>query len=57
MFLPIQLAAAKALTLGKNWHEQINSVYGRRREKVFQLLDALSCNIPGDRRVICLGRN
>jgi len=43
MFLPIQLAAAKALTLGKNWHEQINSVYGRRREKVFQLLDALSC--------------
>src|SRR4030095_1398428 len=43
MFLPIQLAAAKALTLGKDWHEQINSVYRRRREKVFQFLDALNC--------------
>jgi len=43
MFLPIQLAAAKALTLGKDWYEQVNSVYRTRREKVFQLLDALNC--------------
>jgi aspartate/methionine/tyrosine aminotransferase len=43
MFLPVQLAAAKALGLGKDWYEQINSVYRRRREKVFQLLDALKC--------------
>src|SRR5204862_6074253 len=40
MFLPVQLAAAKALSLDKNWHEQVNTVYEKRREKVFQLLDA-----------------
>jgi aspartate/methionine/tyrosine aminotransferase len=41
MFLPVQLAAAKALSLDKNWYEQVNTVYEKRREKVFQLLDAL----------------
>jgi len=43
MFLPLQLAAAKALSLGTDWHEQVNAVYRKRREKVFQLLDALNC--------------
>ena len=43
MFLPIQLAAAKALTLGKEWHDSVNAVYKARREKVFQLLDLLNC--------------
>lgn len=43
MFLPVQLAAAKALTLGKEWHDEVNAVYKRRREKVFQLLDLLEC--------------
>jgi LL-diaminopimelate aminotransferase len=43
MFLPLQLAAAKALSLGADWHEQVNAVYRKRREKVFQLLDALNC--------------
>jgi aspartate/methionine/tyrosine aminotransferase len=43
MFLPVQLAAAKALSLDKNWYEQVNMVYKKRREKVFQLLDALKC--------------
>jgi len=43
MFLPVQLAAAKALSLDKNWYEQVNTVYKKRREKVFQLLDALKC--------------
>jgi LL-diaminopimelate aminotransferase len=42
MFLPVQLAAAKALSLGKDWQEQVNVVYRKRREKVFQLLDALN---------------
>lgn len=41
MFLPLQLAAAKALTLGKEWHDEVNAVYRERREKVFQLLDLL----------------
>ena len=43
MFLPVQLAAAKALSLDKNWYEQVNTVYRARREKVYQLLDALKC--------------
>ena len=43
MFLPVQLAAAKALGLGKEWYEEVNKVYRSRREKVFQLLDLLQC--------------
>lgn len=43
MFLPLQLAAAKALTLGKDWYESVNAVYAKRRELVFELLDLLNC--------------
>jgi LL-diaminopimelate aminotransferase len=43
MFLPLQLAAAKALTLDKDWHDSINEIYRARREKVFELLDLLEC--------------
>jgi LL-diaminopimelate aminotransferase len=44
MFLPLQLAAAKALTLGKDWQEQVNKIYRARREKIFALLDLLECD-------------
>ena len=44
MFLPVQLAAAKALELGQEWHKQVNKVYKERREKVFQLLELLNCS-------------
>ncbi len=43
MFLPIQLAAAKALGLGKEWYDEVNKIYRERREKVFELLDLLKC--------------
>ena len=43
MFLPVQLAAAKALNLGKEWYDEVNKVYRERREKVFELLDLLKC--------------
>ena len=43
MFLPVQLAAAKALGLGKEWYDEVNKVYRERREKVFDLLDLLKC--------------
>jgi LL-diaminopimelate aminotransferase len=43
MFLPVQLAAAKALSLGKEWQEEVNAVYRERREKVFVLLQQLEC--------------
>ncbi|MDR0791955.1 MAG: aminotransferase class I/II-fold pyridoxal phosphate-dependent enzyme [Chitinophagaceae bacterium] len=44
MFLPLQLAAAKALTLGKDWHDSINKVYSERRAKVYELLNLLNCS-------------
>lgn len=43
MFLPLQLAAAKALSLDKDWYDSINKVYTERRKKVFELLDLLNC--------------
>lgn len=42
MFLPLQLAAAKALSLDKAWYESLNTVYRNRRTKVFQLLELLN---------------
>jgi aspartate/methionine/tyrosine aminotransferase len=43
MFLPVQLAAAKALTLNGDWHSSLNAHYQKRREKVFELLDLIGC--------------
>ncbi|HQD09745.1 MAG TPA: aminotransferase class I/II-fold pyridoxal phosphate-dependent enzyme, partial [Flavihumibacter sp.] len=43
MFLPLQLAAAKALLLDQSWYDSVNAVYAARREKVFKLLDLLQC--------------
>jgi aspartate/methionine/tyrosine aminotransferase len=43
MFLPMQIAAAKALGLGKEWYDSVNAIYSARREKVFALLDTLQC--------------
>ena len=43
MFLPVQLAAAKALTLGQQWYDDLNAVYRKRRTVVFELLDLLNC--------------
>ncbi len=43
MFLPVQLAAAKALGLGKDWYDSVNAVYRKRREKAYELLDLLGC--------------
>ena len=44
MFLPVQLAAAKALSLGVDWFDALNAVYTERRHGVFKLLDALGCS-------------
>jgi len=43
MFLPLQLAAAKALSLGKEWQEEVNAVYRQRQEKATELLQLLGC--------------
>ena len=44
MFLPLQLAAAKALQLSTDWHEAVNGVYRARRKKVVELLQLLNCS-------------
>jgi aspartate/methionine/tyrosine aminotransferase len=44
MFLPLQLAAAKALELEQDWYDSINDVYRKRRKKVFELLTLLNCS-------------
>ncbi len=48
MFLPVQLAAAKALELEQDWHDKLNEVYAQRREKVFELLRLLECEFDKD---------
>ena len=44
MFLPLQLAAAKALQLPESFHAGINKIYKARREKVIELLQLLNCS-------------
>jgi LL-diaminopimelate aminotransferase len=44
MFLPVQLAAAKALALGKDWYKELNKTYAERRKLVYELLEALNCS-------------
>ncbi len=43
MFLPVQLAAAKALELKQDWFDDLNSIYRKRRNKVYELLDIIGC--------------
>lgn len=48
MFLPLQLAAAKALTLGADWYEAVNDVYRARRALVYELLETLGTHFTTD---------
>ena len=43
MFLPIQLAAARALELGKDWYNGLNEMYAQRRDMVYKILNILDC--------------
>ncbi len=43
MFYPLQMAASKALSLNNEWYTELNKVYRKRREKVYELLDLLNC--------------
>src|SRR6516225_5262019 len=44
MFLPVQLAAARALGLPASWYQGLNSIYRKRREYVYDLLELLNCS-------------
>lgn len=43
MFLPVQLAAAKALALDQQWHDEVNKIYSARKDEAYQLLELLGC--------------
>jgi aspartate/methionine/tyrosine aminotransferase len=44
MFLPIQMAAAAALSLDATWYQQLNETYRQRRKEVYALFDAMGCS-------------
>jgi LL-diaminopimelate aminotransferase len=48
MFLPVQLAAAKALELDRDWFDSINKIYAERKIQACQLLDLLDCSYARD---------
>ena len=48
MFLPVQLAAAKALALDQEWFDGINEVYKERKNLACELLDLLGCKYSKD---------
>ena len=48
MFLPVQLAAAKALQLDSSWYDSLNAEYRQRRDKAYALLDLLGCSYQKD---------
>lgn len=45
MFLPVQKAAAQALMLPQEWHDERNEVYAKRRSVAMELLAHLDCEL------------
>ncbi len=43
MYLPLQLAAARALQVDQSWYETVNAEYRLRRTLGYELLDMLGC--------------
>jgi aspartate/methionine/tyrosine aminotransferase len=48
MFLPVQVAAAKALELGQDWFDSVNETYAQRKQQALVLLDLLGCSYSKD---------
>jgi len=48
MFLPLQMAAVKAMSLGEEWFVQLNRMYSERRVKAYDLLRSLGCSFNMD---------
>ncbi len=43
MFLPLQMAAVKALQNDKSWFDELNKTYRTRQQKVFEMMQLLDC--------------
>ncbi len=48
MFLPLQKGAVEALHLPTTWFEEQNSIYGKRKELMLQLAEALQLEVAED---------
>lgn len=48
MFLPVQVAAAKALELDSDWFDGVNKIYEERRKQAYTILDLLGCSYSYD---------
>lgn len=43
MFRPMMVAAVEALQNSEEWHDNMNSLYSRRRKLAFKIMDMLGC--------------
>lgn len=48
MFLPVQLAAAKALSLSSDWYDALNETYASRKKLAESILVRLGCDFEPD---------
>jgi aspartate/methionine/tyrosine aminotransferase len=56
-FRPVMLGAAEALRASKEWYEEMNGVYGRRRRLGEKIFEALGCGFdPGQGGMFLWGR-
>ena len=56
-FKPVMLAAARALELGDEWYESLNSVYAARRKVAEEIMNELECQFdPSQRGLFLWGR-
>ena len=56
-FKPVMLAAARALELGDEWYERLNSVYAARRKVAEEIMNELECRFdPSQRGLFLWGR-
>lgn len=56
-FRPMMLAAAKALSLGQDWIDDVNAGYARRRVIAEKIMSALGCTFdPGQQGLFLWGR-
>ncbi len=45
MFLPVQKAASQALMLPRQWHNERNLIYSKRKELALELINQLNCSV------------
>lgn len=53
-FRPMMMAAAKALELPREWYDDINSVYARRRQVAERIMQAMHCEFDTAQRGLFL---